>query len=360
MTRTRNTLPQPPDPAYAVFIDRSLERAARLVEGVAASSDCYRIGPMAVTVRTAGADLHRLLLPALTSATPEVNANNTRGWTLLAVDGRAPGEMPPAHWMLPVTGSDQKLRIHTDDEGRVLAADPERGLWSIANIPQRQLLFWVRDANALPDWEPGGPLRLLLHVAAQAEGMQLVQAAAVSVAQRGILLAGPDGSGKSTTALALIMSGAAITGGDFIALEPGAPPVAHTFHNTLKLTAMATALYPEVVAATASPVRPSWEKGRIRLNQLAPAQLRSNIELNAIMSLHLGGGRQTGIRPCEPMAALRALSPSNASHQRINFDGSQAKLSELAHALPAFEVELSDDPVEAAKAIAAFASQIPA
>jgi hypothetical protein len=359
MTLMQSPLSDDSGQTYGEFVAQSLQSAEKIIDRTTAPSDFYRIGPMAVTVRTAGAALRRLLSPALAHAKSEAIATKERGWTIYAVDGHATGEPPPAEWTLPIKSFDNQLRVHADKDGRVLAADPDRGLWSMADIPTKQGLYWVRDANALPDWEPGGPYRLLLHVAAQAEGLQLVHAAAVETAGRGILLAGPGGSGKSTTTLALIMNGAATAGEDFIMLEPGTPPVAHALYDTLKLTGMATALYPEVMTAAVNPLRPVSEKARIHLSEVMPTQLRPAMELHAVMSLRLGHGARTRIHFCGPMAAMRALSPSSAFLLRVNRNETLARVSALARSLPAFEVELSGDPIEAAQAITAFASEIP-
>jgi hypothetical protein len=347
-----------PSPAFRDFVAEHLDRAARIVSA-GASSDFYRIGPMRVTVRTAGQAMNRLLSPALAylAADPAADAKT---WTLFAIDGRATGYAPPAEWTLPVTCLDHQLRAHADTEGQIIVADGTYGVWSIAATKSKQALCWVRDAGSLPEWEPAAPFRILLHVMAQAEDLQLAHGAAVTTAGRGLLLTGPGGSGKSTTTLALIMNGAATAGEDFVMLAPSNPPVAYALYDTLKLTGLAAELCPEIMAAAANPKRPASEKARIHLCDVMPDRLRPSIELNALMLLRLGSGARTYIRPANAMAAMRALAPSSAFLLRVQMKETLARISAFVRSIPAYDVELSRDPIEAARAITSFAAEIPA
>ena len=349
-----------PSSAFRDFIAESLDRAAKITNTRASSaSDFYRTGPFQFAVHTAAKDLHRLLSPALAYLATEPAAD-TKPWTLFAVDGRATGYAPPAKWTLPVTCFDHRLHVHADAEGQVIVADDAHGVWSIAATQTRQALCWVRDAGSLPEWEPAAPYRILLHVMAQAEGLQLGHGAAVTAAGRGLLLAGPGGSGKSTTTLALIMNGAATAGEDFVLLAPGNPPVAYALYDTLKLTGIATKLCPQLMAAVANPERPASEKARIHLCEAMPDRLRPSIELNAVMSLRLGYGTRTRISPATAMAAMRALAPSSAFLLRVQMNETLVRMSAFVRSIPTYDVELSGDPIEAARAITSFAAEIPA
>ena len=358
MTFMGSSADPPSHHAFRDFIAESLEGAAKLANTVGSPSDFYRVGPIRFTVRTAGKGLHRLLSPALAYLTTTPPAD--RAWTVFAVDGRATGCVPPAKWLLPVTSFDHRRGIHADTEGQVIVADVHRGIWSIAVTHARQALCWVRDAGSLPEWEPAAPYRILLHVMAQAEDQQLVHAAAVTTAGRGLLLAGPGGSGKSTTTLALIMNGSATAGEDFVVLTPSDPPVAHALYDTLKLTGIGAKLYPEVMAAAANPVRPASEKVQIHLCDVMADRLRPSIELDALMSLRLGYGALTRIRPANAIAAMRALAPSSALLLRVRMNETLARISAFARLIPTYDVELSGDPIEAARAITRFAAEIPA
>jgi hypothetical protein len=157
----------------------------------------------------------------------------------------------------------------------------------------------------------------------------------------------------------LILDGATTAGEDFVLLSPGKPPIAFALYDTLKLTGMATKVFPEIVAAAANPDRADDEKARIHLLKVLPDRIRPAIPLDAILTLRLGHGGNTHIRPSGPLSAMQALAPSSAFLLRIQMKETLSRIASIARCLPCFEVDLSGNPKEAAQTIAAFASEIP-
>src|SRR5262249_49065941 len=68
-------------------------------------------------------------------------------------------------------------------------------------------------------------------------GLQVLHAAAVAFAGRGVLLVGPGGAGKTTAALACALAGGDFLGDDLCAVEAGGIPRVHSLFGTVKLNA---------------------------------------------------------------------------------------------------------------------------
>src|SRR5690349_22946983 len=101
------------------------------------------------------------------------------------------------------------------DEIRGLTAGDRLGSYdrahatlSLYDATEATGVLWARDAERMAPWEPGSPLRSLLRWVLAAHGLHLLHAAAVGTPDgRGVLLCGPGGAGKSTTALAFLAAG---------------------------------------------------------------------------------------------------------------------------------------------------------
>lgn len=85
----------------------------------------------------------------------------------------------------------------------------------------RQGFFWTPSIDALTASERATPFRPILHWWAHQMGMQLVHGAVVSRGGVGVLIAGPGGAGKSTTALACLEDGLNLLGDDYCLVENG-------------------------------------------------------------------------------------------------------------------------------------------
>lgn len=350
--------PAHPPAAYADFVEDSIARAAKVSGGFA--PEPFRVGSVRFALRFAGPLLRQGLGPAITHLRDAAGAGQGKqAWTIDAVDGSAMGWTPPEEWTFPIASFDNQLRVHFDAGGRVVVADPGRGLWTIADLASRRGLYWVRDGAALPDWEPGAPFRLLLHIMTQAAGLQLVHAAGVVVDGRGLLLAGAGGSGKSTTSFALLAKGVRTVGEDFVVLAPGEPPRAYALYDTIKLTGMATDLFPSAVARAANPNREAGEKARVHLLELMPDRLQASMPVHAVISLRLAHSARTSIRASSEGASMRALAPSSAFLLRVRMAETIARVGALVRSVPAFEADLARDPFEAADAIMEFTRGLP-
>lgn len=100
-------------------------------------------------------------------------------------------------------------------------------------------IFWVQDAAKLPSWTKAAPFRTLFHWFFASQGLQLIHGAAVGSGDDGILICGPGGAGKSTSALMALAAGMNFVGDDYVVLSEDGPPEAplraHALYATAKV-----------------------------------------------------------------------------------------------------------------------------
>lgn len=115
------------------------------------------------------------------------------------------------------------------------------GILNLINLETNEGIYWIRDANFLPSWEKGAPLRTLFHLYLTQYRYQLIHAAAVGNEKEAVLLVGKGGAGKSTTAYNCLKKGMNYLGDDYCIshLEPS--PFVYSLYSSSKLTPQAHA-----------------------------------------------------------------------------------------------------------------------
>lgn len=271
-----------------------------------------------------------------------------------ALDASADGWAPPATW-------DETTPFSSHHFERILAARNLRGFY-YHDTPAWQFYdratgVGVQTLSAelgLPPWECASPLRLFLHWAYAGAGLRLTHAATLGWKGRGALIAGPSGSGKSSTTLVGLVNGLDSVGDDYVLVDPGPPVVAHAVFTVLKQDreGLRRAGLPSATV-DAEPV--NW-RGKVELDAMRylPKGLVERMEVTALLIPEIARSRRTTVeRITAPEAAL-ALAPSGV----FQLPGDTAEgfrlLAGLARRLPAFRLKLSEDGADIAGAIGAF------
>ena len=202
---------------------------------------------------------------------------------------------------------------------------------------------YASNAEELSLYERGRPLHVLLSLWHKSLDMPLVHAGLVSKSGRGVLLAGPGGSGKSTSAITSACAGFDYLSEDLVALEalPDDGFVGHSLYSS-------TFIEPDhlkrfaLFNGHAINGRYSYEtKLLVLLSQIAPLRFARACRIHAVVLprvLHLPASR---LRPASKGEALLTLAPSSLlvgekSHGLQGFN----KLAKLVEQVPCYWLEL--------------------
>ncbi|WP_296560163.1 hypothetical protein [Pigmentiphaga sp.] len=215
------------------------ELAGRLMPFGQAQGDwivhAVRAGPVRFDViadaRSGFADIVRAFYAATELDRPEPGVFQV--WCL---DGRHPRTLPGLH----LSGAGVRACFEAARQGgahQLLLPDPARGLITAFDASRGLGVFHAEDCARLPSWERYSPLKSFVHLLALQAGAWLAHGGSVADARgRGVLLAGPGGSGKSTTTLNLLRQGLNSAGDDYAVLAPGEGACqVHAVYRTLKL-----------------------------------------------------------------------------------------------------------------------------
>ncbi len=313
----------------------------RLAEGfeVAEKTHCLDalIGPLHTRFTVAGSSVAEALLApfrhlvvAKTSAAPALTVDL---WSSSALPGLP---ISPAPWGLVV-----------DDQERRLFHDWRPEMDMVLDQQERRILGRFDDPALWRADQWARPLHRLLGGVLSLAGSAMLHAALVGESGSAVLLAGPGGSGKSTTALACLFAGLDILGDDTVAAAINNEGV---IGYSIFSTALADPGYlaqrgfpcyrfsPQVIA---NETKQLWRLGS------APRQSR----ITAILLPSVGGGGRTIAERTRGGDFLRAT----AAHSTfVNIQDRRLALeimSQMAERLPVWRLSLGEDPAEIAETV---------
>jgi hypothetical protein len=267
--------------------------------------------------------------------------------TLTVLNGTLAGAIPPP-WNLPHTSPRHLERLHID-QARGLRAfyDHDRRFWSICDAATRRGLFWIADTADVPFWEEAAPFKAIFNWFLAGTQATLLHAGIVTHRGRGVLLAGPGGSGKSTTVMAAVAAGLGTCGDDLVVVVDGAGAwTAHALYDAAKFfPAEPAGRVPDLFTSAAA--RPCGDKLLVRYSDVAPGRLVRSVPLVALVHCVISGQASTTITPLAPGAMLRALGPPTAFLLRGAESETLRKAAALVRTVPSFTLALGSDPAEA-------------
>jgi hypothetical protein len=273
---------------------------------------------------------------------------------IYAMDAESDGWEPPAPW-------DEESGFSSREFDRILAARNQRGFyhheapsWQFYDCTTATGVQTLPTQLSIPPWESASPLRLFLHWAYAAANMRLTHAATLGLKGRGVLMAGPSGSGKSATTLAGLLNGLDSVGDDYVLVEKGSRVAAHSVFAMLKQDReglrRAGVAMPELGVGELN-----WH-GKVEFDAatLSIKPLAGRMEIFAILIPVIARARRTSLERVTPHEAALALAPSAVFQLPGDSVDGFRFLAGIVRQLPAFRVKLSENPAEIADAIGLF------
>lgn len=194
--------------------------------------------------------------------------------------------------------------------GALLAYSSVERTITASNRVTNEAVMIAGDAGLLPAWERPCPLRTLFSWWFVDHGKLLAHSAAVSTDEGAVLLVGPGGSGKSSTALACVAAGMGYLGDDYVLIDPQTQTV-WSLYSSAKLVAEHLDNNPGLMTAD----------GMIQHEGIAPKQygwpglefpdrMRLSAPIRAVTLPVVTRGPECRLVASTPARALLALAPT--------------------------------------------------
>jgi hypothetical protein len=211
--------------------------------------------------------------------------------------------------------------------------------------------FWISSAERLEMLDHGSPLRTLLHLWLDRQGIQLVHSGAVGHADGCVLLAGGAGAGKSTTVLSCLPSGLGHIGEDYCLVGAGETPRVSSLYSSAKVDDATLARLPFLEPLIVTMPTPRAPKALLDLHSNVPEKILPAADLRAIALPAVTGQVETRFERCTRPEALAALAPSTMLQLPGTSEMTMARLSTLVRAVPSYRLLVGSDPASVPVAI---------
>jgi hypothetical protein len=227
---------------------------------------------------------------------------------------------------------------------------PNAGVLSLLDTARRRGHWWLRDVATTPYYERAAPFKHILQWWIADRGGALLHSAAVGIDGAGILIAGPSGSGKSSSALACVDAGFAFASDDYVLIDAAHPPHAHLAYATAKVVRSSLDRHLHHREHFRNLGRDD-EKPMLFVHEVAPGRVGTPLALRAIVLPSVAHRATTRLVRIHPAEMLRALAPSSVLLFPLAGDAAFRRMADLCRELPCFRAELADDPDDVAAAL---------
>jgi hypothetical protein len=207
------------------------------------------------------------------------------------------------------------------------------------------LLEWWSSAAACTVLESNKPLRMLLPLWCEQQGIQLVHAGLVSRMGRGVLVVGPGGAGKSTTALACLCSGFDFLSDDCAGLEelPDGAFVGHSLYSAARLEWEHLTRFPLLREHALASDDHRSAKSLLQVAECFSDRVAPTTTIRAVALPRVVAAARSRIRPASKGQAMLRLAPSTLRTPLHAGSTGFEQLARLIDQVPSYWLELGRD-----------------
>jgi hypothetical protein len=327
-----------------------LDMAAARVPTVAQR---YRIAGACVAIHTTRDSDAQRLLAACAPLRTEADDAAPVELDLYVWNGATDGVALPESDVLRRTNAPEDGLGGFSDAASNAFYQPDAGVLSILDIAGHRAHWWLDDIATAPYYERAAPFRHILQWWIASRGGALLHSAAIGCAdaadRRGVLISGPSGSGKSSTALACLGEGFGFASDDYVLVGAEPSPTVHLAYSTAKVLRASLDRH-RAYAGQFRNLANTDEKPMMFVHEFAPHSVRTSFSPIALVTPRVAHAPRTHFVPISPATMLRALAPSSVLLFPLAGGRAFKRMARLCASLPCYRAELADDPRDVARA----------
>jgi hypothetical protein len=194
-------------------------------------------------------------------------------------------------------------------------------------------VYSITSLDCILPWERPAPLRDLFHWISCDNEMILLHAACVAHKNKGILLSGAGGSGKSTTSLLLAMSGMDFISDDYCLVDLSGVPMAYHLYSSGKFFNKDRNMYNTIIEQSKEMVYELPNNKMAVLIDEYP-NIRLNVPIHGIISISKSDETISEIENQSKLQAFIQLGPSTLKQAKGKKVYLKNQISKLVNTVP--------------------------
>jgi len=299
----------------------------------------YMLGGFIVCLRFAGPALISIITPAL--AHLEIAATPNPALTICLWDSASTKiEMPSS----PPWSKDDYLEFglingYNTEKIKTLYQDT----LNMIDLNQNRAIYWIADARNVPYYHSITPLRTIFNWWINQSQQFIVHAAAVGLAEGGVLITGKGGAGKSTSALSCIDSGLKYLSDENCIISITSKPYVHSLYCTGTLEAKDADKFPYLKSSLTNENMLYIQKAVYLLNDEYQNKLIDGFPIRAVLVPRVSGKYDTSIIKLSSAQTLIAMAPGSLFQLPGGDRKSFRAMADLLRQVPSYALELGTD-----------------
>lgn len=232
----------------------------------------------------------------------------------------------------------------------------DENIWYVIDNERRVGVQWLSHEDSFPPWESSAPLRIFLHwIYSNIGSRQLIHAGTLGKNNRGVLIAGNGGTGKSGTVVAGILHGLQSVGDDYVLVHSNSDGISvHPLFATLKQDKAGVERLNLSKTILANQDANWQDKYEFDCSDLGAGDFVSELDIDAVIVPQVTGDLKTTITPVSKAAAMIALAPSGTFQLPDKRVQTLKFASDIVRRSGCFQLNLGIDPVEIVGVISKF------
>ncbi len=308
-----------------------------------------RLAERSLTLALAGQSLIDSVGSSLADATGEGAAPGAAVASVELWDCAATGiPRPPVPATAEWVGEGQGWRASTYGNGRYLCEERANYLLWLDRL-EGHLVGCFTDSSELSCTEKARPLQRVMGELCRALGIQEIHAGLVASEERGVLLVGRSGRGKSTASLDGLHEGLDFLGDDSVAIgeDQAGQMWGYRLYASARILPRQLARWPRFAGTWQEP-DPSELKHLLLPGRVMPERLGREARIVAV-AVPAVTGRGLRVARTSPQEAFHALAHESRTNRRSGLTAREfRRLAALTRNLPCYRFEVDDDPARVA------------
>ena len=327
---------------YFEILKKKFQQASEKLEGT--HSFNFQLANKNLTISSAGQSLLSLTTQALIHLEAKSNDLKEKPFTIFIWDENESGiSLPNPPWLSSENVSEDKY-IQFQLDHYFAYQFHNQSILYLYNVSENSAFCIVKDAQNLINSFIAAPFTKLISFWANKQNLNILHAGCVSLNNKGVLIVGRGGKGKSSTSIQCIIDGLDYLSDDYLLIDiTSEKTMAYSIYNSGHLELNNIENFPKIKSFIDIGDINQNNKPYLFLSPIFKDKVKRSTEIKAIIVPLVTKNKSANYYPISSVEAIKALAPTSLVQLNTRGINSLQSLANLTRKFPNFCLELGSD-----------------